>query len=90
LEAIQAIREYEEEHSIHPSYILSYTADLSTHATDALLSSGSDGIMTKPPPKGFVANLVRRMEISTKTNVMQKYVTCVNEDHTEDGSLSHL
>ena len=83
LEATRAIRQYEQVHSVEPSYILSYTADYSREATDLLLSSGSDGIMTKPPPRDFIANLVRRMEVSTKTKVMQDYKGCVDSGETD-------
>jgi len=86
LEATKVIRKYEEDLGLQSSYILSYTADLSTEANDLLLSSGANSIMTKPPPTEFIPELVRRMEMSTKTNVMQNYSSCVDSGESNSSS----
>ena len=90
LEATTAIRTYEKTHFLHPSFILSYTADLSEEACNLLVSSGSDGIMTKPPPKDFLRNLVGRMEMGKKTKIMEEYRGCVDCGGTEHGTEAEL
>lgn len=90
LEATTAIRTYERMHLLQPSFILSYTADLSAEACNLLVSSGSDGIMTKPPPKDFLQNLVGRMEMGKKTKIMEEYKGCVDCGETESGSGGDL
>jgi type III protein arginine methyltransferase len=67
--ATKAIRAYEMEKGLEPSYIVCYTADATDQAKELLLKSGFDDVMTKPPPKGFIANLVRRLEmVEVETN----------------------
>jgi chemotaxis family two-component system sensor kinase Cph1 len=66
-EATKAIRKFESDHSLRPSYILSYTADETDAARDLLLSCGSNGIIHKPPPKAFVSKLVDHMIVKTST-----------------------
>uniref|UniRef100_A0A7S3L7N0 Phytochrome n=1 Tax=Amphora coffeiformis TaxID=265554 RepID=A0A7S3L7N0_9STRA len=89
LDATKAIRKYEQAHGIQPSFILSYTADLSCEAHDLLVTSGSDGIMTKPPPRDFIQKLVRRMEVSKTTQVMQNYTDCATSGSLEEIESSH-
>lgn len=69
--ATKAIRKYEADHSMVPAYIMSYTADMSDESHALLIACGSNDIMAKPPPKGFVATLVRRFQVvSTKNSVL--------------------
>ena len=89
LDTTKAIRKYEKAHDIPPSFILSYTADLSGEAHDLLVTSGSDGIMTKPPPRDFIHKLVRRMEVSTTTQVMQNYKDCATSGSLEEIESGH-
>ena len=65
--AMKAIRGIESELKLPASYIMSYTADVTEQAIELLLRSGAQEIMEKPPPKGFIANLVRRLEIVSAT-----------------------
>lgn len=56
------IRERESELLVgNPAYIISYTADVTDTARALLHECGSDEIMTKPPQKGFIENLVKRL-----------------------------
>jgi chemotaxis family two-component system sensor kinase Cph1 len=63
IEATCTIRKYEQENKIDPTYILMYTADATEQARALILSSGVDDIMSKPPPKGFIAGLVQRLRV---------------------------
>jgi CheY-like chemotaxis protein len=65
--AMKALREVESDLKLPASYIMSYTADVTEQATELLRRSGANEIMEKPPPKGFIANLVRRLEIVSGT-----------------------
>ena len=62
-EATKQIRLYEEENNLPPAYIIIYTADLTDEATKTLMASGLDEIMSKPPPKGYVASVVKRLVV---------------------------
>ena len=62
VECCKKIRAYEAEHGLRQSYVMSYTADATEKASKAILSSGANEIMNKPPPKGFIEALVRRMQ----------------------------
>jgi len=69
--ATKVIRKYEADHHLVPAYIMSYTADMSDESHSLLMACGSNAIMAKPPPKGFVAHLVRRFRVvSTKNSVL--------------------
>ena len=59
--ATKQIRAFEVEHRIPQSYIMSYTADATLAARDVVLASGADDIMTKPPPKGLIPDLINRL-----------------------------
>jgi len=59
----RAIRAYEEEQGIEASHILCYTADVSDETKKLLLRSGFDNVISKPPYKGFIAELVGRLEL---------------------------
>jgi CheY-like chemotaxis protein/nitrogen-specific signal transduction histidine kinase len=61
--ATKAIREYEKAESLPPAYIITYTADATDDAAQVLLDNGSDEIMPKPPPKGFIKILVGRFDM---------------------------
>jgi two-component system, chemotaxis family, sensor kinase Cph1 len=56
------IRKFEKENGILNAFIMSYTADATPAARDAVLASGANDIMTKPPPKGVIPGLINRME----------------------------
>jgi len=60
-EATKRIRQYEAEKGLEPAYIIIYTADLTDEAQKVLLSCGLDEIMAKPPPKGAIAAIVKRL-----------------------------
>lgn len=66
IEATRAIRNFELEHDLEPSHIICYTADVTEEAQTRLLACGMNEIMTKPPPKGFITNLVSRLEDKKK------------------------
>ena len=66
LEATRQIRKYETEHGLNRSYIISYTADVTDKASTLLRSNGTNEIMSKPPPKGFLAGIVGRFVIETE------------------------
>jgi light-regulated signal transduction histidine kinase (bacteriophytochrome)/CheY-like chemotaxis protein len=69
--ATKAIRKYENDQNLTPAYIMSYTADMSDEANAVLMASGSNAVMAKPPPAGFVAQLVKRMRVmNTKNTVL--------------------
>jgi CheY-like chemotaxis protein len=59
----RAIRAYEKEQGIVASHILCYTADVSDETKKLLLRSGFDNVISKPPYKGFIAELVGRLEL---------------------------
>ena len=63
IEATERIRQYEKENNLQPAYILSYTADGTDSAEQKILSRGTDEIMTKPPPKDFLPNMVDRLRV---------------------------
>ena len=63
LQATEMIRRFEVENNITPSYIISYTADVTEKAAQLLLSRGTNEIMSKPPPKGFLADIVSRFRV---------------------------
>jgi light-regulated signal transduction histidine kinase (bacteriophytochrome)/CheY-like chemotaxis protein len=62
VEVAKDIRKWEEEHDRQPSFILSYTADATEEAKYLILEQAND-IMTKPPPKGYIQGLVRRLKV---------------------------
>lgn len=62
-EATKRIRKYESEQGLQPAFIIIYTADLTDEATATLKAAGANEIMTKPPPKGFVASIVARLVV---------------------------
>ena len=64
--AIERIRAYEKEKGLPASYIISCTADVTEKAKERLLWCGADDIMEKPPPKGFMSDLVRRFVITSE------------------------
>lgn len=69
--ATKAIRKYETEQKLAPAYVMSYTADMSDESHSLIMACGSNAIMAKPPPKGFVASFVRRFRVvSTKNSVL--------------------
>jgi two-component system, chemotaxis family, sensor kinase Cph1 len=59
--ATKQIRAFEADQQLPPSYIMSYTADATLAARDIVLASGANDIMTKPPPKGMIPNLISRL-----------------------------
>jgi CheY-like chemotaxis protein len=61
IETTLRLRSYEQENGLSPSYVMSYTADATDQAKADILKAGADDIMSKPPPKGFLANLARRL-----------------------------
>ena len=61
LEVAKTIREYEAEHKLATSKIISYTADATEAAQTVIFQSGADEIMSKPPPKGFIESLASRL-----------------------------
>ena len=63
--ATKCIRQIEFEKELNPAYIFSNTADATEEAEILLKESGVNEIMLKPPPKGFLANVVRRLELVT-------------------------
>ena len=60
---IKAVRKYENDEGFEPTYMLSYTADVTEVAHTALIGAGSDDILSKPTPKGFLSSLVRRLVV---------------------------
>jgi two-component system, chemotaxis family, sensor kinase Cph1 len=64
--ATRRIRRFEADNLIPDSYIMSYTADTTSIARNAILASGANGIMNKPPPKGLIPSLVKRMVCQVK------------------------
>ena len=60
-EATRQIRRHEVENDLHRAFIIIYTADLTDEATSLLKAAGADEIMSKPPPKGFIASIVKRL-----------------------------
>ena len=62
-ESTRRIRSYEAEHEIPPAYIVIYTADLTEEAMATLKACGMNEVMTKPPPKGFIASVVKRIVV---------------------------
>lgn len=61
----QFIRERESTLCVgNAAYIISYTADVTDSARSILFACGSDEIMTKPPQKGFIENLVKRLVVT--------------------------
>jgi two-component system, chemotaxis family, sensor kinase Cph1 len=71
--ATKRMRKYEEDQDLRQAYVLSYTADTSDMASEVLIASGSNQIMSKPPVKGFIADLVKRMKVQSSTEVMTNY-----------------
>lgn len=67
VDATKAIRQYEYERGLAPSYIFSYTADATEEAEALLRECGVNAIMAKPPPTGFVQDLVRRLDVAKKS-----------------------
>jgi len=63
LQATEMIRRFETQNEITPAYIISYTADVTEKAAQLLLSRGTNEIMSKPPPKGFLADIVSRFKV---------------------------
>ena len=63
LQATEMIRKFEAENNLKPSYIISYTADVTEKAATLLLSRGTNEIMSKPPPKGFLAEITSRFQM---------------------------
>lgn len=61
LDTTREIRKIEEEHEIDPAYIVCYTADATEEAVEKIIRAGCDEIMSKPPPKGFMEDLARRL-----------------------------
>ena len=57
------IRKFESDNELTPSYIISYTADVTEKAAQLLLSRGTNEIMSKPPPKGFLADISSRFKM---------------------------
>ncbi|CAB9505131.1 Phytochrome-like protein cph1 [Seminavis robusta] len=64
VEATEKIRLFEMENGLERSFILSYTADATDDAVRTILARGTDEIMTKPPPKGFLSDFVDRIRIA--------------------------
>jgi CheY-like chemotaxis protein len=67
LEATKMIRQYEKKSNLPPSFIVIYTADVTDESGKLILSSGANENMTKPPPKGFVKKLVKRLVLVDRT-----------------------
>ena len=63
LQATEMIRQFEAQNNIKPAYIISYTADVTEKAAQLLLSKGTNEIMSKPPPKGFLSDIVSRFNV---------------------------
>ena len=61
--ATGAIRAYEEAHGFDASLILCYTADVTDQTKLLLLRSGFDNVISKPPYKGFIVELVARLQV---------------------------
>jgi len=61
--ATAAIRAYEEAQGLDASRILCYTADVCDQSKQLLLKSGFDDVISKPPGKGFISELVGRMHV---------------------------
>ena len=49
------------------AYIISYTADITDSARAILHACGTDEIITKPPKKGFIENLVKRLVVEKQS-----------------------
>ncbi len=62
IETTKEIRAFEESNGITPSHILCYTADGTDRAKTLILEAGCNDIMYKPPPKGFLENLMGRIQ----------------------------
>ncbi|KAG7354162.1 diatom phytochrome 1 [Nitzschia inconspicua] len=69
LEATKRIRNYEAEHSSMRSYIISYTADVTEKTANLLRSNGTNEIMSKPPPKGFLSSVVGRFWLQGRSTM---------------------
>lgn len=63
LDVTRDIRTWEAENDANPAYILCYTADATDKAKETILEAGCNDIMYKPPPKGFLDNLIRRLHL---------------------------
>ncbi|CAB9512451.1 Phytochrome-like protein cph1 [Seminavis robusta] len=63
LQATEMIRQFETKNGLNPSYIISYTADVTERAAQLLLSKGTNEIMSKPPPKGFLEEITSRFQV---------------------------
>lgn len=66
LEATKRIRKFEAEKNLKRSYIFSYTADVTEKASNLLRFNGTNEIMSKPPPKDFLASVVGRFWMQDK------------------------
>ena len=55
------IRKIEKENGLAPAHIVCYTADATERAVEKIMECGCDEIMSKPPPKGFMEELVGRL-----------------------------
>ncbi|GKY92076.1 hypothetical protein MPSEU_000179000 [Mayamaea pseudoterrestris] len=66
VQAAREIREWEKEHQHPPAFILSYTADATDRAKELIMAHSND-IMIKPPPKGYLRSLVRRLKVPEKS-----------------------
>lgn len=62
VDTTKCIREYEHSNGIGASYILCYTADGTDRAKKLIFNAGCNEIMYKPPPKGFLENLIERID----------------------------
>ena len=62
VETTKDIREYETSNGLDASYMVCYTADGTDRAKKLVEDAGCNEIMYKPPPKGFLENLIQRIE----------------------------
>lgn len=64
IEATKQMRAYETEQGLNSSHIMIYSADVTEQTNSRILGgNGVDELMLKPPPRGFILNLVRRLKI---------------------------
>jgi CheY-like chemotaxis protein len=89
LEATKRIRKFEADNSLSRSYILSYTADVTEKASNLLRSNGTNEIMSKPPPKGFLASVVGRfcVEDASPTAFAEARAPITDTTDTKDSMI---
>lgn len=67
LETVTLVRKIEYERKLQPSYIVSYTPDVTDNETMLFLSAGSNEVTVSPPPEDFISGLAHRFEVDKAT-----------------------